>query len=270
MVVGCMEHVSLAAARAQMSEDGKLRVWFDVDLNASREAYQRAVDFVAARNLAYNLSSNLLEELGGSEKKRVKESLYPNDHEWSQKGRIALAMPPQRLVFELWSQTAPLAVENFVSIVMANRGKGSDSGCELTYRGCHFHRVVKGFVAQGGDFVKNNGSGGESIWGKKFKDDPAGLKVKLGERGMLAMGNSGKNSNTSQFFITLGDVSRLTGKHVGFGRLVEGEAVLDLIEKCGAAPDDDSGKPTHPVVIADCGVCGVYEPASMAWVKRPD
>eukprot|EP00967_Tisochrysis_lutea_P097727 scaffold143642_cov32-Tisochrysis_lutea.AAC.4 len=118
------------------------------------------------------------------------------------------------------------------------------------------------------------------------------------------MGNSGKNSNTSQFFITLGDVSRLTGKHVGFGKLLDGEQVhpgslrhyspfkhsvkprarnhvtdsspwaptqvLSIMEQCAAAENDDSGKPTHPVRIADCGVCGVYEPAPMAWVRHPE
>ena len=108
--------------------------------------------------------------------------------------------------------------------------------------------------------------------GKKagFKDDPGGLKVKLSERGMLAMGNSGKNSNTSQFFFALGDVSRLTGKHVGFGQVVSGLEVLALMEQCAAAEGDDSGKPTHSVVIADCGVRGIHEPDERAWVRRPD
>jgi peptidylprolyl isomerase len=107
--------------------------------------------------------------------------------------------------------------------------------------------------------------------GKKqgFKDDPAGLKVKLEARGMLAMGNSGKNTNTSQFFFTLGDVSRLTGKHVGFGTIVGGEEVLGIMEQCAAPEGDDSGKPSHSVVIADCGVCGLNEPEPTAWVTRP-
>ncbi len=248
---------------------GTVRAWLDVDINGSRDAYQRAVDFVAARNLAYNLSSNKLDELGGSEKKRIRSELYPNDYEWAQKGRIALACPPQRVYLELWPDVAPLAVENFVSIVCANRGKGSESGVALSYRGCAFHRIVKGFVAQGGDFVKNNGSGGESIWGKKFKDDAPGLKVKLDQRGLIAMGNSGKHSNTSQFFFTLGDVSRLSGKHVVFGRVVGGEEVLGLMEQCAAADGDESGKPTHAVRIVDCGVCPLYEPEPMAWVRHP-
>jgi len=103
-------------------------------------------------------------ELGGSELKRVKEQLYPNDFEWSTKGRCAVKMPPQRVYVELWPEVAPLAVENFVALLLGNRGKGQESGCEMTYVGCHFHRIIKGFVAQGGDFVKNNGSGGECVF----------------------------------------------------------------------------------------------------------
>jgi hypothetical protein len=104
--------------------DGKLRCWLDIDINDTRAAYQRAVDFVGAKNLAYNLSSNWLPELGGSEQKRVKETLYTNDFEWSQKGRCAVRLPPQRIYVEVWPQTAPLAVENFVALVLGNRGKG--------------------------------------------------------------------------------------------------------------------------------------------------
>ena len=131
----------------------------------------------AAHHLTLHDVPSAPQELGGSEKRRIKEQLYPNDFECSAKGRIALAMPPQRLVFELWHEVAPLAVENFVGIVCGDKGKGSESGVLISYVGCAFHRIIKGFVAQGGDFVKNNGSGGEAIWGKKFKDDPAGLKV---------------------------------------------------------------------------------------------
>ena len=259
-------------AQKLIDANGHLRCWFDIDVNGSREAYQRAVDFVGAKNLAYNLSSNWLPELGGSELRRIKEQLYANDFEWSQKGRVAVKMPPQRIVVEIWPETAPLACENFVALLLGNRGKGQESGCRLSYVGCHFHRILRGFVAQGGDFVKNNGSGGECVFpGKKqgFKDDPAGLKVKLDKRGLLCMGNSGKNTNTSQFFFTFDDVGRLTGKHVGFGRLVGGEEVLAIMEQCAAADGDDSGRPTHPVVIADCGVCGLREPAPMDWVQRP-
>ena len=241
--------------------DGKLR-WIDIDINDSRAAYQRAVDFVAAKNLADNLSSNWLPELGDSGLKRVKETLYVNDFEWGGKGRCAVKMPPQRVYVEVWPEVAPPAVADFVALLLAIAERPG-VGLRAVVQGLSFHRVISGFVAQGGDFVKNNGSGGECVFpGKKqgFKDDPAALKVKLDERGLLAMGNSGKNTNTSQFFFTLGDQSKLTGKHAGFGKIVGGDDVLALIEKCAAPAGDDSGKPSHPVVIADCGVCGIHEP----------
>lgn len=131
------------------------------------------------------------------------------------------------------------------------KGKGQ-GGKPLHYLGCPFHRVVKGFVCQGGDILFGNGTGGESIHGKKFKDDAGGLKVKLDSRGLVAMGNTGKNSNSSQFFFTFGPQSKLNGKHVVFGRLVEGMDILDAIEATATGTDDE--KPGVPVVIADCGV----------------
>mmetsp|Transcript_5816 Transcript_5816/g.18303 ORF Transcript_5816/g.18303 Transcript_5816/m.18303 type:complete len:180 (-) Transcript_5816:97-636(-) len=163
-------------------------------------------------------------------------------------------MPPERLTFELWPDVAPLAVQNFLSLATGHRGVGA-GGRPLHYRGCHVHRIVRGFIVQGGDILMNNGSGGESIWGKPFKDDKDGLKARLDARGLLAMGNSGKNSNTSQFFITLDGgkgVQALTGKHVVFGRLVDGEQVLQFIEQCAA--EDGGEKPRCAIVIADCGV----------------
>ena len=79
----------------------------------------------------------------------------------------------------------------------------------MHYVGCPFHRIVPGFVAQAGDISFGNGTGGESIWGKKFKDDQKGLKQKFSERGLIAMGNTGKNSNTSQFFFALDALPQL-------------------------------------------------------------
>lgn len=230
------------------------RAWLDIDINGTREAYARAVAFVEAKNLAYNLTSNRLEELGGSEKRRIKETLYPNDYEWAQRGRVCVRMPPERLTFELWPDVAPLAVQNFLSLVTGHRGVGA-GGRPLHYRGVHLHRLVPGFIVQGGDILMNNGSGGESVWGKPFKDDKGGLKARLDARGLLAMGNSGKNANTSQFFVTLDGgkaVQALTGKHVVFGKLVDGEQVLRLIEQC-ACPDGGE-KPRCAVVVAECGV----------------
>ena len=109
-------------------------------------------------------------------------------------------------------------------------------------------------MAQGGDFAMQNGSGGESVWGKKFKDEKDGLKLKHDARGVLAMGNTGKNSNGSQFFITFAPCKALDGKHVVFGKVVEGFDVLDKIEACAVAAGGVSEEPIVPVVVADCGV----------------
>lgn len=104
-----------------------------------------------------------------------------------------------------------------------------------------------------------NGTGGEAVIGngKPFKDDREGLKKKLDKRGLVAMGNKGKNSNTSQFFFVLGAAAckKLSGKHVVFGEIVSGFDVLDAIEAAGAESDAaNGGKPSVDVAIADCGV----------------
>lgn len=245
------------AANAAEEEDElgmRPRAWLDIDINETRAAYQRACDFVAARNLAYNLSSDRLECLGGAEKRRVKDQLFPSDFDWSKKGRIAVVMPPERITFELWPEIAPLAVQNFLSLCTGHKGTGS-GGRPLHYRNCNVHRLIKDFIVQGGDILMGNGTGGESIYGKPFKDDKMALKVKVDRRGLLCMGNSGKNSNTSQFFITLSGgkkIESLTGKHVVFGEIVDGEKVLSLMERC--ADEDGDEKPKYKIAIGDSGV----------------
>lgn len=233
------------------------RVYLDVDIDGWRDAYALAASFVEATNLRYSLSSNKLEELGGSEKHRVRKELFPNDFEWASKGRIVTRRRPERLQLELWPDVAPLACKNFLGLVTGEFGRG-DCGKPLHYKGVAFHRVVRGFVAQAGDVAFGNGSGGESIWKKKFKDDKAGLKVKLDRRGLLAMGNTGKNSNTSQFFITFGPLPKLSGKHVVFGEVLLGddvhaETVMKLLEE-SASDDSVDEQPSVPVIIADCGL----------------
>jgi len=242
------------AVPAQLELGARPRVWLDIDINDTRAAYQLAKDFVAARNLAYSLTSDRLEMLGGAEKKRVKDVLFPSDFDWSQKGRVAVVMPPERITLELWPDIAPLAVQNFISLCTGHKGVGG-GGRPLHYKGSNIHRIVQDFIVQGGDILMGNGTGGESIYGKPFKDDKAALKVKLDRRGLLAMGNSGKNSNTSQFFITLAGgkkIEGLTGKHVVFGEIVDGEKVLSFIDQC-VDPDGDE-KPRVKITIADSGV----------------
>ena len=140
--------------------------------------------------------------------------------------------------------------ENFRCLVTGEKGVGKASKKALHFKGTRLHRLVKGFVAQGGDVVKGDGSGGESIYGMKFNDEKPGLKLKHDAPGVLSMANSGKNSNSSQFFLTLAPAPQLDGKHVVFGRCVEGLDVLARIDREAAS---ETGVPRVPVTIADCG-----------------
>ncbi len=154
-----------------------------------------------------------------------------------------------------------------------------ESGKGLTYRNSNIHRVVRGFVIQGGDFVFGNGSGGESIYGggKKFKDERPGLLLRHDRAGLLSMGNGGKNSNSSQFFVTLDAASKCDGKHVIFGEVVSGMEVLRRVEAVASSDDGgrnagcDDERPIVPVTITDCGAyLPLITPGAGSWYDRPD
>merc|ERR1712028_157958 len=113
-----------------------------------------------------------------------------------------------------------------------------------------FHRVIPGFMCQGGDFTKGNGTGGESIYGGKFADE--GFSGKAGKHtggGCLSMANAGPNTNGSQFFVCTGQTPHLDGKHVVFGTTTGGMDVVKKIEAVGS----QSGKTSQAVAIASCG-----------------
>jgi cyclophilin family peptidyl-prolyl cis-trans isomerase len=159
---------------------------------------------------------------------------YAADKTWSAKGpaRIAPVAPLRagRLVIELFEKDAPKAAENFRCLVTGEKGLGKASKKPMHYKGVRFHRIVKGFCMQGGDIVRGDGSGGDSIYGGKFNDDKGGLALKHGGSGAVAMANSGKNTNQSQFYVTLGPAPQADGKHVVFGRVVEG---IELLARVG-------------------------------------
>ncbi len=224
-------------------------VYLEIDIGGHREAYERAVSFVAATSLRYGLQSSRLEDLGGSERARLPE-LYASDFEWSQKGRIELSPArAERLEIELFDDEAPNSVKNFIALCCASAGKAKGSNLPLHYRGSKLHRLVKGAFIQGGDFVFGNGAGGESIFGGTYKDEQKAMKIPIDARGLVCMSNSGKNTNGSQFFITLAPQPKLNGKHVVFGRISSGFDVLNMMEEV----ECDGESPSRIILIVDCG-----------------
>jgi len=144
-----------------------------------------------------------------------------------------------RIIILLRADVAPKTAENFRALCTHEKGYG--------YLNSMFHRVIPGFMCQGGDFTNNDGTGGRSIYGGKFADE--NFLLKHNGPGILSMANSGPNTNGSQFFLTLDKAEWLDNKHCVFGQLLAGLDVLRKMEKLGTK----AGKPTEKIIITACG-----------------
>jgi len=141
------------------------------------------------------------------------------------------------LELELFDKDVPKTTKNFRKI-------SSEGINGITYNNNIFHRVIPGFMLQGGDITNQNGTGGMSIYGDNFEDE--NFKYKHDRPGLLSMANSGPNTNGSQFFITTVPTPHLDSKHVVFGKVVSGLENLDYLEN---VPTNGGDSPKEPVII---------------------
>ncbi|GCC27131.1 hypothetical protein chiPu_0005553 [Chiloscyllium punctatum] len=146
-------------------------------------------------------------------------------------GKVLMKTTAGDIDIELWSKEAPKACRNFIQLCL-----------EGYYDNTIFHRVVPGFIVQGGDPTRS-GTGGESIYGKPFKDE-FHSRLRFNRRGLVAMANAGPHDNGSQFFFTLGPADELNNKHTIFGK-VTGDTIYNILRLAEVEIDKDE-RPISP------------------------
>ena len=147
-----------------------------------------------------------------------------------------------RIEIKLFSDRVPKTCANFQALI-----SGETKG--LAYEKTQIHRVIQGYLIQGGDVTQQSGAGGKSIYGDVFKDE--NFLVKSNRPGVICMANSGPDTNQSQFFITLSACEDFEGKFVAFGKVVLGLNVLNRIAKCNV---DDQDRPEEEIKVFKCGI----------------
>ncbi|KAK1633077.1 hypothetical protein QYE76_007392 [Lolium multiflorum] len=152
-----------------------------------------------------------------------------------------------RIVIGLYGEVVPKTVENFRALCTGEKGVGAN-GKSLHYKGTPFHRIIPGFMIHGGDIIRGDGKGSESIYGGTFSDE--NFSVKHTHPGVVAMSNSGTDSNGSQFYITTIKTSWLDGEHVVFGRVIQG---MDYVYAIEGGAGTYNGKPRKKALITDSG-----------------